>query len=77
VIETAGYEAGLIGTIILSAGKSTQEAAMTTPDSLTIAKAARQMVADGAKFMVIEASSHALAQERLAGFRLRRRRLPI
>lgn len=67
VIETAGFEAGLIGTIILSAGRSTQEAAMTTPDSLTIAKAARQMVHDGAKFMVIEASSHALAQERLAG----------
>jgi UDP-N-acetylmuramoyl-L-alanyl-D-glutamate--2,6-diaminopimelate ligase len=67
VIETAGYEAGLIGTIILSAGKNVQEAAMTTPDALTIAKAARQMVEDGAKFMVIEASSHALAQERLAG----------
>ncbi len=67
VIETAGFEAGLIGTIILSAGRNTQEAAMTTPDSLTIAKAARQMVHDGAKFMVIEASSHALAQERLAG----------
>jgi UDP-N-acetylmuramoyl-L-alanyl-D-glutamate--2,6-diaminopimelate ligase len=67
VIETAGYEAGLIGTIILSAGKNIQEAAMTTPDALTIAKAARQMVDDGAKFMVIEASSHALDQDRLAG----------
>jgi UDP-N-acetylmuramoyl-L-alanyl-D-glutamate--2,6-diaminopimelate ligase len=67
VIETAGFEAGLIGTIVLSAGRSVHEAAMTTPDALTIAKAARQMVEDGAKYMVIEASSHALDQDRLAG----------
>jgi UDP-N-acetylmuramoyl-L-alanyl-D-glutamate--2,6-diaminopimelate ligase len=67
VIETAGLEAGLVGTIILSAGRAVQEAAMTTPDAVTIAKAARQMVEDGAKFMVIEASSHALDQDRLAG----------
>jgi UDP-N-acetylmuramoyl-L-alanyl-D-glutamate--2,6-diaminopimelate ligase len=67
VIEAAGFEAGLIGTIVMSAGRNIQKAAMTTPDALTIAKAARQMVEDGAKFMVIEASSHALSQERLAG----------
>jgi UDP-N-acetylmuramoyl-L-alanyl-D-glutamate--2,6-diaminopimelate ligase len=67
VIECAGSESGLIGTIVLSAGKNVYEAAMTTPDALTIARAARQMVQDGAKFMVIEASSHALAQDRLAG----------
>lgn len=67
VIENAGHKSGLIGTIILAAGKSVQEAAMTTPDALTIAKATRQMVEDGFEYMVIEASSHALDQQRLAG----------
>lgn len=67
VIEHAGHKSGLIGTIILSAGKTTEEASMTTPDALTIAKATRQMVEDGAEYMVIEASSHALDQQRLAG----------
>jgi UDP-N-acetylmuramoyl-L-alanyl-D-glutamate--2,6-diaminopimelate ligase len=67
VIEQAGHKSGLIGTIILATGKTTEEAAMTTPDALTIAKATRQMVEDGAEYMVIEASSHALDQQRLAG----------
>jgi UDP-N-acetylmuramoyl-L-alanyl-D-glutamate--2,6-diaminopimelate ligase len=40
---------------------------MTTPDALTLAQAARQMVDNGAKYMMIEASSHALSQHRLEG----------
>jgi UDP-N-acetylmuramoyl-L-alanyl-D-glutamate--2,6-diaminopimelate ligase len=40
---------------------------MTTPDCLAIAEMTDKMVGNGAKYMVIEASSHALSQNRLAG----------
>ena len=67
VIETAGHPCGLIGTIAYSTGKNTAQAPLTTPDALTLAHMARQMVDDGAGYMMIEASSHALSQRRLAG----------
>jgi UDP-N-acetylmuramoyl-L-alanyl-D-glutamate--2,6-diaminopimelate ligase len=67
VIQTAGQKCGLIGTIIYDTGSSTCQASLTTPDSLAIAEAQQQMVKAGAKYMVIEASSHALSQNRLAG----------
>ncbi len=63
----AGQKCGLIGTIIYDTGSSTSQASLTTPDSLAIAEAQQQMVGAGAKYMVIEASSHALSQNRLAG----------
>ena len=40
---------------------------MTTPDCLAIAEMTDEMARNGAKYMVIEASSHALSQNRLAG----------
>ncbi|MGB2807602.1 MAG: UDP-N-acetylmuramoyl-L-alanyl-D-glutamate--2,6-diaminopimelate ligase, partial [Sedimentisphaerales bacterium] len=40
---------------------------LTTPDSLSIAEGQQKMVEAGAKYMVIEASSHALSQNRLTG----------
>lgn len=67
VIQTAGHKCGLLGTIIYYTGSSTCQASLTTPDSLAIAEAQQQMVKAGAKYMVIEASSHALSQNRLAG----------
>jgi UDP-N-acetylmuramoyl-L-alanyl-D-glutamate--2,6-diaminopimelate ligase len=67
VIQTAGQKCGLIGTIIYDTGSGSCQASLTTPDSLAIAEAQQQMVKAGAKYMVIEASSHALSQNRLAG----------
>lgn len=67
IIETAGASCGLIGTIVYSAGQTTVDAPLTTPDALTIARAAQQTVESGGKYMMIEASSHALSQQRLAG----------
>ena len=66
VIQKAGEKSGLIGTIIYDTGSATSEAALTTPDCLAIAERQEQMVNAGSKYMVIEASSHALAQNRLA-----------
>ncbi len=66
IIRSAGQECGLIGTIYYDTGEKTYEAGLTTPDCLDVAEIQYQMVQAGAKYMVIEASSHALAQNRLA-----------
>jgi len=67
VIQNAGEKCGLIGTIIYDTGAATYPASLTTPDSLEIADKQQQMLRAGAKYMVIEASSHSLSQDRLAG----------
>ncbi len=66
-IREAGPKCGLIGTIIYDTGSTTSQAILTTPDCLAIAETQQQMVKAGSKYMVIEASSHALSQNRLAG----------
>jgi len=71
VIKNAGQKCGLIGTIIYDTGSTVSEATLTTPDCLTIAQSQAQMVSAGAKYMVIEASSHSLAQNRLAAIDFR------
>jgi UDP-N-acetylmuramoyl-L-alanyl-D-glutamate--2,6-diaminopimelate ligase len=68
-VEAAGGRCGLIGTVVCDTGSSIASSSLTTPDCLTIAAAQRQMVDAGAGYMVIEASSHALSQDRLAGVR--------
>lgn len=67
-VQKAGLKCGLIGTILYDtcSGQSC-ESTLTTPDSLSIAEMTDKMVKNGAKYMVIEASSHALSQNRLAG----------
>jgi UDP-N-acetylmuramoyl-L-alanyl-D-glutamate--2,6-diaminopimelate ligase len=66
-VEAAGSKCGLIGTVVYDTGSGVTSSSLTTPDCLTIADAQRQMVDAGAEYMVIEASSHALSQDRLAG----------
>jgi UDP-N-acetylmuramoyl-L-alanyl-D-glutamate--2,6-diaminopimelate ligase len=67
-IQKAGEKCGLIGTVIYdTCSGSGCEATLTTPDCLAIAEMTDEMVRNGAKYMVIEASSHALSQNRLAG----------
>jgi UDP-N-acetylmuramoyl-L-alanyl-D-glutamate--2,6-diaminopimelate ligase len=67
-IQQAGKKCGLLGTVIYDtcSGNSSQ-AVLTTPDCMTIAARQEQMLKNGAKYMIIEASSHALSQNRLAG----------
>ena len=65
-IQITGQKCGLIGTIVYDTGAASFEASLTTPDCLTIAEKQSQMLKAGSKYMVIEASSHALAQNRLA-----------
>ena len=72
VVERAGSKSGLIGTVVYDTGSGAGfEATLTTPDSLAIAEMTSQMVKNNARYMVIEASSHALSQNRLAGITFR------
>jgi UDP-N-acetylmuramoyl-L-alanyl-D-glutamate--2,6-diaminopimelate ligase len=64
--QAAGEKCGLIGTVIYDNCIDVSPAPLTTPDCLTIAKSQAQMLKAGAKYMVIEASSHALDQNRVA-----------
>ncbi|MGA2070668.1 MAG: UDP-N-acetylmuramoyl-L-alanyl-D-glutamate--2,6-diaminopimelate ligase [Sedimentisphaerales bacterium] len=64
--HAAGQKCGLIGTVIYDNCVDVSPAPLTTPDCLTIAKSQAQMLKTGAKYMVIEASSHALDQNRVA-----------
>jgi UDP-N-acetylmuramoyl-L-alanyl-D-glutamate--2,6-diaminopimelate ligase len=67
VIRQAGQKCGLIGTVRYdTCSGSIYPAPLTTPDCLDIASRQKEMVENGAKYMVIEASSHALFQNRLA-----------
>jgi len=68
IIERAGRKCGLIGTVTYdTCGGRVYESALTTPDCLAIAEMTAEMVRNHAEYMVIEASSHALTQGRLAG----------
>jgi len=66
-VESAGSKCGLMGTVVYDTGSGATVSSLTTPDCLTIADAQKRMVDGGATHMVIEASSHALSQDRLAG----------
>jgi len=67
VIQKAGQKCGLVGTIVYDTGLVSSQADLTTPGCFVIADRQEQMVKAGSKYMVVEASSHALAQSRLAG----------
>ena len=69
VIAAAGHKCGLIGTVTTDFGSQTDQtaAAMTTPDAVELASLSAQMITAGCDYMVTEASSHAIEQNRLAG----------
>jgi len=67
VIQNAGKKCGLIGTVEYDTGSASCQSSLTTPDCLEIARIQQEMIKAGCKYMVIEASSHALSQNRLAG----------
>lgn len=67
MLEQAGHKTGLIGTITYESGQRTTNARMTTPDPEALAELMAEMVDAGCTHVVMEASSHALDQDRIAG----------
>lgn len=73
ILAAAGYRCGLIGTVACeSAGRvlrnvpANELAHMTTPDPEELYRILSEMAADGDEYVVMEASSHALALSKLA-----------
>lgn len=71
IMQAAGHKCGLIGTVTYDTGNGAVESNMTTPDASSLASMMNEMVNAGSKYMVIEASSHALSQRRLEGIPFR------
>lgn len=61
IIEAAGNAAGLIGTIDYRIGDRVYPAPNTTPESLDLQALLAEMAEQGARYCVMEVSSHALA----------------
>jgi UDP-N-acetylmuramoyl-L-alanyl-D-glutamate--2,6-diaminopimelate ligase len=66
ILEAAGARPGLIGTIEYIVGNNHYEAARTTPDVVTNHRLLREMVRQGCASCVMEVTSHALSQKRVA-----------
>ena len=66
-LRAAGHTVGLIGTVHYRIGARLVEASRTTPESSDLQALFRQMVAEGCTDVVMEVSSHSLAQGRVHG----------
>jgi UDP-N-acetylmuramoyl-L-alanyl-D-glutamate--2,6-diaminopimelate ligase len=65
IIEAAGQEAGLIGTVGYQIGKRELPATTTTPESVDLQGYLADMVSAGIQYAAMEVSSHSLVQHRV------------
>jgi UDP-N-acetylmuramoyl-L-alanyl-D-glutamate--2,6-diaminopimelate ligase len=70
VLQAAGFRTGLLGTLGYSDGLEAAAAELTTPGAPVIAEWMRRMVDNRCSHAVLEVSSHAIAQRRIAGIEL-------
>ncbi len=71
IIEKAGYETGLIGTINYQIGGKIVPAQETTPESVELQRLIAEMVAAKMKFAVMEVSSHSAIQHRIENIKFK------
>jgi UDP-N-acetylmuramoyl-L-alanyl-D-glutamate--2,6-diaminopimelate ligase len=67
LFQKLGYECGLLSTVENKIGKLVIPSTHTTPHAIAINDLLAQMVESGCTFCIMEASSHALVQNRMAG----------
>lgn len=67
ILQTAGHQTGVLGTIEYHDGVNGEKASLTTPDSAVFARCLATMVSNGTTHAAMELSSHALEQRRTAG----------
>ena len=65
--EMAGFSPAVVGTINYRYGNDLRQAPHTTPESHDLMKQVSDFRERGARSLVMEVSSHALSQERVAG----------
>ena len=67
LFQMLGYRVGLVSTIVNKVDDRELPTGHTTPDSLELNRLLRQMVDEGCAYCFMEVSSHAVAQQRIAG----------
>jgi UDP-N-acetylmuramoyl-L-alanyl-D-glutamate--2,6-diaminopimelate ligase len=67
LLTKLGLRCGMIGTVEIDDGRTRREASMTTPAACELAQLLASMRDKGCRAAVMEASSHALDQGRVAG----------
>jgi UDP-N-acetylmuramoyl-L-alanyl-D-glutamate--2,6-diaminopimelate ligase len=67
VLAAGGFQAGIMGTLGCCDGSDWWDTSWTTPPANLIARNLARMLANGCTHAVMEVSSHALAQSRVAG----------
>ncbi len=70
VLEAAGYRSGMLGTLSYFDGIESSPAELTTPSAPALAGWLARMVDTGCSHAVVEMSSHAIGQRRIAGIEL-------
>jgi UDP-N-acetylmuramyl-tripeptide synthetase len=71
ILEAAGHKVGLIGTIVNLIDDQIVETHNTTPGVLELQKLCAEMVQAGVEYVVMEVSSHSIAQGRITGLTFR------
>jgi UDP-N-acetylmuramoyl-L-alanyl-D-glutamate--2,6-diaminopimelate ligase len=69
ILERAGFQCGLLGTVKRVVGGLTEPVERTTPEAIDVQAALRRMVDGGDRACAMEVSSHALALRRTDGIR--------
>ena len=67
LVQSMGYKAGLISTVIYRVGAREITSTHTTPDAIRLNAMMREMVDEGCEFCFMECSSHAIVQQRIHG----------
>lgn len=67
ILKSAGYKVGLIGTIQMLIGEEVFPMHNTTPNVIDLQNIFMNMLAKNVDYVVMEVSSHALAENRIAG----------
>ena len=69
LVQSMGYKAGLISTVVYKVGAKAIESTHTTPDAIRLNAMMREMVDEGCDYCFMECSSHAIVQQRIHGIR--------
>ena len=69
LVQSMGYKAGLISTVVYKDGAKEIVSTHTTPDAIRLNAMMREMVDEGCEYCFMECSSHAIVQQRIGGLR--------
>ena len=69
LVQSMGYKAGLISTVVYKVGATEIVSTHTTPDAIRLNAMMREMVDAGCDYCFMECSSHAIVQRRIEGIR--------